>query len=78
MYDKTCTRPDVSYALSMVSQYQDNPGEAHWTLVNNILNYLWRIKEIILVFGSKNKLKMSGYIDGNFQIDRDNFCSQSG
>ncbi|GKA33696.1 retrotransposon protein, putative, ty1-copia subclass [Tanacetum coccineum] len=34
MYAMTCTRPDVSFALSMVSRHQYNPGEGHWTSVN--------------------------------------------
>ena len=29
MYAMTCTRPDVAFALSMVSRYQANPGKAH-------------------------------------------------
>ena len=29
MYAMICTRPDVSYALSMTSRYQSNPGEGH-------------------------------------------------
>ncbi|GJY29855.1 retrotransposon protein, putative, ty1-copia subclass [Tanacetum coccineum] len=38
MYAMTCTRPDVSFALSMVSRHQQNPGEGHWTAVKNILS----------------------------------------
>ncbi|GJU77587.1 hypothetical protein Tco_1274657 [Tanacetum coccineum] len=38
MYAMMCTRPDVSFALSMVSRHQQNPGEGHWTAVKNILN----------------------------------------
>nr|GEZ22297.1 hypothetical protein [Tanacetum cinerariifolium] len=30
MYAMTYTRPDVSFALSMVSQHQQNLGEGHW------------------------------------------------
>ncbi|GJX52596.1 hypothetical protein Tco_0280965 [Tanacetum coccineum] len=37
MYAMTCTRPDVSFALSMVSRHQQNSGEGHWTVVKNIL-----------------------------------------
>ena len=33
MYAMTCTRPDVAFALSMVSRYQGNPGRAYWTAV---------------------------------------------
>ena len=29
MYAMLCTRPDVSYALSIMSRYQANPGEQH-------------------------------------------------
>jgi len=29
MYAMICTRPDVAFALSMVSRYQGNPGKAH-------------------------------------------------
>ncbi|GKG16666.1 hypothetical protein Tco_0361623 [Tanacetum coccineum] len=39
MYVMTCTRPDVSFALSMVSRHQQNPSERHWTAVKNILNW---------------------------------------
>ena len=45
MYVMTCTRPDVAFALSMVSRYQGNPGKAHWTAVKNILKYLRRTKD---------------------------------
>ncbi|KAK8512047.1 hypothetical protein V6N12_018528 [Hibiscus sabdariffa] len=33
MYAMICTRPDLSYALSMTSRYQANPGEGHWVAV---------------------------------------------
>jgi hypothetical protein len=45
MYAILCTRPDVSYALSATSRYESNYGEAHWTIVKNILKYLRRTKE---------------------------------
>ena len=33
MYAMICTRYDVSYALSMCSCYQADPGEGHWVAV---------------------------------------------
>ncbi|KAK8554259.1 hypothetical protein V6N12_031225 [Hibiscus sabdariffa] len=39
MYAMICTRPDLSYALSMTSRYQANPGEGHRVAVKNILNW---------------------------------------
>ncbi|GAV67226.1 zf-CCHC domain-containing protein/rve domain-containing protein/RVT_2 domain-containing protein/gag_pre-integrs domain-containing protein/UBN2_2 domain-containing protein, partial [Cephalotus follicularis] len=40
MYAMMCTRPDICYAVGMVSRYQSNPGEAHWIAVKRILRYL--------------------------------------
>ncbi|KAJ9551376.1 hypothetical protein OSB04_015421 [Centaurea solstitialis] len=78
MYAMTCTRPDVSFALSMVSRYQGNPCESHWTAVKNILKYLRRTKDVFLVYGGKDELRVTGYTDASFQTDRDDSRSQSG
>jgi hypothetical protein len=78
MYAMTCTRPDVSYALSMVSRYQSNPGLGHWTAVKNILRYLRNTKDALLVYGGESELKVRGYSDASFQTDRDDSKSQSG
>ena len=71
MYAMICTHPDVSYALSAMSRYQANYGEAHWTIVKNILKYLRRTKEAFLVFGGEEELIVKGYSDASFQIDTD-------
>ncbi|KAL3523497.1 hypothetical protein ACH5RR_016331 [Cinchona calisaya] len=79
MYAMLCTRPDVSYALSITSRYQSDPGESHWTAVKNILKYLRRTKDVFLVYGGLEKeLVVNGYTDASFQSDRDDFRSQSG
>ncbi|GJU16609.1 retrotransposon protein, putative, ty1-copia subclass, partial [Tanacetum coccineum] len=58
----TCTRPDVSFALSMVSRYQQNPGEGHWTTVKNILKYLRNTKDKFLVYGGEEELRVTGAV----------------
>ena len=78
MDSMTCTRPDVAFSLSMVSRYQGNSGRAHWIAVQNILKYLRRTKDRVLVLGGSDNLRVIGYSDANFQTDRDNFRSQSG
>ena len=79
MYAMLCTRPDVSYALSMTSRLQSNPGECHWIAVKNILKYLRRTKDIFLIYGGQEgELFISGYTDGGFQSDLDDFRSQYG
>jgi hypothetical protein len=78
MYAMICTRPDVSYALSVSSRYQSDPGMAHWTAVKNILKYLNRTKEMFLVYGGDDELIVRGYTDAGFQTDPDDSKAQSG
>ncbi|KAJ9553892.1 hypothetical protein OSB04_017937 [Centaurea solstitialis] len=79
MYVMLCTRPDVAYSVSVTSRYQQNPGEAHWVAVKNILKYLRHTKEMFLVFGgSEDEISVTGYSDASFQTDRDDYRSQLG
>ncbi|KAK8593771.1 hypothetical protein V6N12_045845 [Hibiscus sabdariffa] len=77
MYAMICTRPDLSYALSMTSRYQANPGEGHWTAVKNILKYLRRTKDVFLLYGGEEELRIKCYTDASFQTDKDDSRSQS-
>ena len=36
----TVTRPEISFAVSKVSQFMHNPLESHWKTVKRILRYL--------------------------------------
>ena len=77
MYVMLCTRPDTSYALSVMSRYQLDPGLGHWVAVKNILKYLRRTKDVFLIYGDED-LIVNGYSDASFQSDRDDSKSQSG
>jgi len=77
IYVMICTRPDVSYALSVASKYQANPSESHWTLIKTILKYLRRTKDVFLVYGGEEELILNGYTDAIFQTDTDDSHSQS-
>ena len=39
MYAMLCTRPDICYAVNIVSGYQSNPSFEHWTTVKHVLKY---------------------------------------
>ena len=78
MYAMLCTRPDVSYGLSITSRYQANPGMKHWQVVKMILKYLKRTKELFLVYGGCTELSICGYSDVSFQSNKDDSRSQSG
>ncbi|XP_074292192.1 secreted RxLR effector protein 161-like [Silene latifolia] len=78
MYAMICTRHDVSFALSMTSNYQNNPGESPWIAVKNILMYLRRTKDSFLVFGEDTELRVKGYPNASFQTYRDDMKSKAG
>nr|GFD48371.1 retrovirus-related Pol polyprotein from transposon TNT 1-94 [Tanacetum cinerariifolium] len=40
MYLMVCTRPNIAYAVSVVSRYLANPSKNHWEAVKWILKYL--------------------------------------
>ena len=76
IYAMMCTRPDVSYALSVTNKFQANPGESHWKAVKNILKYLRRTKNLFLIYGGA-ELQVRRFTDASFQSDKDDCKSQS-
>lgn len=70
MYTKLCTRPDICYAVSVVSRYQSNTGMAHWTTVKHVLKYLRRTRDYVLVYRGDHLTRI-GYTDSDFQSDKD-------
>ena len=77
MYAMLCTRPDICYAVGIVSRYQSNPGLEHWIAVKHILKYLRRMRDYMLVYLGSD-LEPTGYTDSDFQSDKDSRKSTSG
>ena len=77
MYAMLCTRPDICYAVGVVSRYQSDPGEEHWIAVKHILKYLRRTRDYMLVYSS-GSLETIGFTDSDFQGDIDSRKSTSG
>jgi hypothetical protein len=42
------TRPDIAYAVSMLSQYLKEPGIRHWEQAKRVLKYLKNTKDLVL------------------------------
>jgi len=77
MYAMVCTRPDLAYAVGVVSQFMSNLGEAHWATVKWILRYLRGTFKICLCFGNGDPV-LHGYIDADYARDKDSRKSTSG
>uniref|UniRef100_A0A2N9EKJ9 CCHC-type domain-containing protein n=1 Tax=Fagus sylvatica TaxID=28930 RepID=A0A2N9EKJ9_FAGSY len=77
MYAMTSTKPDICYAVGLVSRYQSNPGKAHWQVVKRIFRYLQMTKSMKLCFGL-DELEIKGFTDADFAGDTDDRKSTSG
>jgi hypothetical protein len=62
MYAAIATRPDITFAVSVLSQFLDNLGEAHWEGVKRIFRYLAGIKDCALTYGEERH-DLIGYTD---------------
>ncbi|XP_022850776.1 uncharacterized protein LOC111372627 [Olea europaea var. sylvestris] len=57
------TRPDIAYAVSVVSQFMHSPSKDHMDAVTRILRYLKSSAGRGLMFSKNDHLKVDGYID---------------
>ena len=64
MYASVATRPDISFAVSTLSQFLENPGEAHWEAVKRIFRYLAGTKGHALTYGGERE-ELTGYTDAD-------------
>ena len=70
MYAMLCTRPDICFAIGMVSRYQSNPRPVHWATVKRIFRYLRGTTNFALCF-HRGDLRLKGYNDADWASDRD-------
>ena len=64
MYASVGTRPDISFAVSTLSQFLDNPGQVHWEAVKRVFRYLLGTKNWGLTYGG-GKIGLEGYSDAD-------------
>ena len=63
LYAMLGTRPDISYAVTMVSKFSSNPGLPHWGAVKRISRYLAGTIDLRLTFGGEEKALTVGFAD---------------
>lgn len=72
------TRPDISYALNIFSQFQENPGKAHWEGLLKVLGYVKYTQNFKLNLSEIHDLKLTAYSDADFANNRDDRTSMGG
>jgi len=68
MYAMVASRPDIAFAVSVVSQHSKNPGPPHWTAVRRIIRYLAGTQTWGLMYGARN---CGGFTDAEWGSGKD-------
>jgi hypothetical protein len=77
MYAMTCTRPDIAFAVSKLSTFNNNFTMEHWKLAKRILRYLKGTSTYRLTY-SKSGEFLEGYADADFANDKIDRLSRTG
>jgi hypothetical protein len=78
MYAMLCTRPDLAYPISVVSQHMANPSLEHWIAVKRIFRYLQGTLQFKLRFGGLSPQDVVGYCDADWAGDLEDRRSTTG
>ncbi|KAH9108217.1 hypothetical protein AeMF1_016583 [Aphanomyces euteiches] len=78
LYLQQCTRPDISFAVSMLSMYLSTPTAKLYGAAINVLRYLKKTRDQKLVLGGSSPLHLVGFCDADLAIDSSDRKSQTG
>lgn len=78
MYLVTGSRPDIAFAVGVVSRYLENPLEIHWNAIKRIFRYLKGTSNYGISYNSNVKNNLVGYSDADYGGDIDTRRSTTG
>ena len=74
----TCTRPDILYAVGLISRYMEEPKSPHLMAAKRILRYIKGTTSHGLLYSSTNNFELAGYSDSDWGGDMDDRKSTTG
>ncbi|XP_074347280.1 secreted RxLR effector protein 161-like [Apium graveolens] len=74
----TFTRPDIMYAVGLVSRYMEKPKQDHFMAAKRILRYIKGTLDHGLFYSHSQNSKLVGYSDSDYGGDLDDGKSTSG
>lgn len=86
MYLSQCSRPDIAYAVGVLSQHLDKPSRIHWNSFLHVLRYLQGTTNLFIEYTADNEglaanqswNNPSGYSDADWAGNRNNRRSTTG
>ena len=61
LWPAVVSRPDIAYAVGILSQFVQNPALVHWDALKQVIIYLGTTKNHWLTFGGTSKMLVEGY-----------------
>ncbi|KAJ9536248.1 hypothetical protein OSB04_un000581 [Centaurea solstitialis] len=77
MYAMYCTRPDIAFDVSKLSQFTCNPGSDHWKAIGRVLGYLKRTSDLELTYNTHPGI-LEGYSNASWIDNSSDSKSTSG
>lgn len=80
MYAQYVARPDLSFAVALLSRFASNPGQQHWAAVLHVLAYIKATLHFALMYGGDGHQSIApiGYTDADYASDVDTRRSYAG
>lgn len=80
LYLQQCTRPDISVAVSMLGQFNENPTVGCFNAAKSVVRYLKGTKDLGLAYNKSNNLKciIEVYTDADYAGDTSDRRSRTG
>ncbi|XP_056866765.1 secreted RxLR effector protein 161-like [Raphanus sativus] len=78
MYLAGHTRPDISFAVNLLSRFSSCPTQRHWNGIRHVLRYLQGTKDLGLMFTNQSKEGLVGFTDVGYLSDPHFGRSQTG
>jgi len=68
MYSALGMRPDITFTITFLSQFMQNPMRQHWDAVKRVFRYLKGTRGHVLTIssGSNNQNRLQGFCDANW------------
>jgi hypothetical protein len=78
LYLFTYTRPDISFAVSVLARHNQKPCIRHWNGVKHLFRYLRGTEDLGLLYTTGGIKEIIGYADAGFRSDKVSGKSQTG
>eukprot|EP00253_Pinus_taeda_P033502 PITA_33502 len=73
----TTTRPDISFAVGILSWFMQKPCEGHWSAAKRVLRYLKRTQDLGIKYTQVDDFSLIGNSDSDFDGDKETGLSTS-